>query len=213
MVVGKRVARLRRDGTLPANIYGRGLESIAVELPARQAREMLIAHGRDTLIELQVAGESKPRPVVVRSFQRHPVTREVLHLDFFQVDLNRAIQATIPVHVTGEAPAVHTYQGVLLHGADSVQVESLPGDLPEALEVSIDGLDELDTQVTVADLVAPAGVRIISDSELMLARVARPRLVAAEEVELLEGEEAPAVEGEAAAEAAEAEPAAEGSDG
>jgi len=208
-VVGKNVARLRREGMLPANIYGRGIESVAVELPSRQARDMLIAHGTDTLIQLEVEGESKARPVVVRSYQRHPTTREVLHLDFFQVDLNRPIQATIPVQIVGEAPAVHTYQGILLMGADSVQVEALPADLPEALEVSIEGLEELDTQVTVADLVAPSGVRILSDPDTTLARVTRPR-IAAEVEEIAEGEQAPeeaAAEGEeAGAEASAGEP-------
>ena len=199
-IVGKRVSRLRNEGMLPANIYGRGLESVAVELPARQARDMLIAHGRDTLIELDVAGESKPRPVVVRSYQRHPVTRAVLHLDFFQVDLTRTIQATVPVQITGEAPAVHMFQGVLLTGVDSVQVEALPSDLPDLLEVSIEGLAELDTQVTVADLVAPAGVRIMTEPEVMLARIARPRVLATDEFVLAEGEEAPAGDAEASGE-------------
>jgi large subunit ribosomal protein L25 len=202
-VTGKRVAGLRRAGLLPANIYGRGIESVAVEMPSRAARDMLIAHGTDTLIQLNVEGESATRPVVVRTYQRHPVTREVLHLDFYQVDLKRAIQAAVPIHITGEAPAVHTYQGILLAGADSIQIEALPTDLPDFLEVSIEGLAELDTQVTVADLVAPAGVRILTDPDTVLARVTRPR-VATEAEALAEGEQAPeeaAAEGEEGAEA------------
>jgi len=210
-VVGKNVARLRREGVLPANIYGRGIESVAVEMPWRQARDMLIAHGTDSLIQLSVEGEPATRPVVVRTYQRHPVTREVLHLDFYQVDLNRTIEAAVPIHITGEAPAVHTYQGILLTGADSIQIEALPTDLPDFLEVSIEGLEELDTQVTVADLVAPAGVRILTDSETILARITRPR-VATEAEALAEGEQAPgeaAAEGGEAAEASDSESAAQ----
>ena len=195
-VVGKRVATLRREGVLPANIFGRGLESVAVQMPYRTAREMLIAHGKDNLVQVQIEGEAAPRPVVVRDYQRHPVTREVLHLDFYQVDLARPIQGTVPVRLTGEAPAVHVFQALLLTGADSIHVEALPADLPEHIEISVDGMTEEDSVITVADLEIPAGVRVLTDPETMVARIGRGRL-RAEGDELLEGEEpAEAAEGE-----------------
>lgn len=200
-VVGKRVAALRRDGLLPANIFGRHLESVAVQLPARTARDLLIAHGTDTLVQLQVEGEGSPRPVVVRSFQRHPVNRQVLHLDFYQVDLTRPIQGAVPLRLTGEAPAVHVYQGILLTGADSIQVEALPADIPESIEVSLESLRRPDSVITVASLTVPASVRVLTDPETMIARIGRTRL-RAEAEDILEGEE-PEAEGasdEAAAE-------------
>jgi large subunit ribosomal protein L25 len=187
-IVGKRVATLRREGVLPANIFGRGLESVAVQMPYRTARELLIAHGADNLVQLQIEGESVPRPVVVRAYQRHPVTREVLHLDFYQVDLARPIQGTVPVRLIGEAPAVHVFQAILLTGADSIHVEALPADLPEHIEISVDGMTEEDSVITVADLEIPPGVRVLTDPETMVARIARGRL-RAEGDELLEGEE------------------------
>ena len=203
-VLGKRVARLRKAGVMPANIFGRGVESLAVQLPARAAREMLIAHGTDSLIQLSIAGESAPRPVVVRAIQRHPVNRSVLHVDFYQVDLNRPIQATVAVHLTGEAPAVHVHQGVLLTGIDSVQVEALPADLPDNIEVSVDGLTELEMQLRASDLVLPSGVTLLTDPDVMIVRVTPPRVIA--EAELPEGEEAAeAAEEGAEGEAAEAE--------
>jgi large subunit ribosomal protein L25 len=198
-VTGKRVATLRREGVLPANIFGRGLDSVAVQMPARAAREMLIAHGTDGLIQVQVEGEAAPRPVVVRDFQRHPVTREVLHLDFYQVDLNRPIQGTVPIRLTGEAPAVHVYQALLLTGTDSIQVEALPADIPDHIEVSLDSLTRPDATITVGNLAVPAGVRVLTDLEVMVARVGRGR-VRAEAAEILEGEEPEAEEAEAAEE-------------
>ena len=187
-IVGKRVATLRREGVLPANIFGRGLDSLAVQMPHRVARELLIHHGKDNLVNLQVEGEAAPRPVVVRNFQRHPVTREVLHLDFYQVDLMRPIQGTVPVRLTGEAPAVHVYQALLLSGVDSIHVEALPADLPEHLEISVEGMTELDSVITVADLDIPAGVTVLTDPETVVAHIGRGR-VRAEDDELLEGEE------------------------
>lgn len=207
-VLGKRSKRLRREGVLPGNIYGRGLDSVAVQLPHREAEELLSEHGMNSLIELSVEGETDERPVVVRQVQRHPLSREILHLDFYQVDLARPIQANVPVTLLGEAPAVHTYQGILITGLDHVLVEALPAEMPSHFELSVDALEELDSQLTVADLAVDEGVRIMSEPEIMLARIARPRIAAEdeEEDELLEGEEGELEEG---AEEGDGAPAAE----
>lgn len=205
-VLGKRSKRLRREGVLPGNIYGRGLDSVAVQLPRREAETLLSEHGLNSLIELAVEGESGERPVIVRQVQRHPLSREVLHLDFYQVDLARTIQANVPVTLVGEAPAVQTYQGVLITGLDHVLVEALPAEMPSHFELSVDSLKELESQVTVADLAVEAGVRIMSEPEIMLARIARPRVSAEDEGEgeLLEGEEGAPEEGAEGAEGAAA---------
>ncbi|MFN8638412.1 MAG: 50S ribosomal protein L25 [Dehalococcoidia bacterium] len=201
-ILGKRVSTLRREGILPANIFGRNQASVAVQMPARTARELLIAHGTDNLLQVQVEGEATPRPVVVRSFQRHPVNRSILHLDFFEVDLRRAIQGSVPIRLTGEAPAIHVYQALLLTGADSIQVEALPADIPEHIEVSLDGMSRPDSVITVADLKLPAAVRVLTDPETMVARIGRGR-VRAEAAAVLEGEEPEeAAEGEESEEGA-----------
>ena len=207
-VLGKKVKRLRRDGVLPANIYGRGIDSVAVELPTRDASELLTAHGTNTLIQVQVSGEHDARPVMVRDVKRNPVSGALQHLDFYQVDLARTMRATVPVTVVGIAPAVDEFGGILLHGAETVPVEALPSDVPDHFEISVEALVELDQQVTAAALVVPPGVTLLADPDLMLARVSRPRLIV-EEDEVPEGEEE-LPEGEEAEEAAEGEPAAEG---
>ena len=190
---GKRSKRLRREGVLPANVYGRGLESVAVQLPRRGAEALLAEHGLNALIEIAVEGEDGQRPVVVRSVQRHPLTRELQHLDFYQVDLARTMQAQVPVTLTGEAPAVHTYQGILITGLDHVAVEALPADIPSHIELSVDGLDELDAQLTVAELRVAEGVRVLTEPGIMLVRIARPRVseTAERDDALPEGEEPP----------------------
>jgi large subunit ribosomal protein L25 len=196
-ITGKAVKALRRDGTIPGNIYGRGLESVAVQLPWARAREMLNAHGRNTLIEVQV-DSSAPRPVVVRDIARNPVSGEVQHIDFFQVDLTRTIQADVPIHFVGEAPAVPTYGGVFVQSLDVVHVEALPNEMPDAIEVSIASLKELEQSLAVSDIVAPAGVTILTAGEQAIAQVARPRLESEESV-VPEGEEGAVPEGEESA--------------
>lgn len=207
-ILGKKVKKLRRDGVLPANLYGRGMDSVALQMPLQRARQMLYTHGTNTLINVKVAGEQEPRPVIVRDIKRHPVSGNVLHVDFYQVDLTRTLKAFVSITLIDDAPAVTVHGGILLQGIDSVQLEALPSDMPDHLEISVAGLEEIDDQVTVAALVVGAGVTILSDEDQMVARVTRPRLI--EEVdegvlegeeELVEGEEAP--EGEEAAEASD----------
>jgi large subunit ribosomal protein L25 len=190
-LLGKNVARMRKDGMLPANVFGRGLDSAAIQLTTKDARELLKIHGLNTLVNLHVEGEPAPRPVVVRHVQRHAVSHDLQHVDFYQVDLERRIEAHLSVVVIGTAPAVQTYQGVLLHGADTVVVSALPAFMPPHLEVSVDGITELDGQVTAADLTLPAGVTLLSPPDVMLARVSRPR-VAVEGAVVAEGEQAAA---------------------
>ena len=211
---GKRAKRLRRTGVLPANVYGRGLESVAVQMPHRGAEDLLAAHGLNSLIEIEVEGEARERPVVVRSVQRHPLTRELQHVDFWQVDLMREMQAMVPVTLTGEAPAVQTYQGIVITGADRVSVQALPADIPGHFEIAIDGLEELDEQLTVADLDLPEGVTVLTEPDIMLVRVQPPRKIedAVEEAELLEGEEGEPAEGEEGAAPAADAPSDDASD-
>ena len=199
-VLGKRAKRLRRDGIMPANIYGRGLESVAVQLPYRGAATIMSEHGLNSLIEIEIEGEDTRRSVVVRSVQRHPLTREIQHVDFYQVDLTRQMQAMVPITLTGVAPAVHTYQGVVITGADHVSVQALPADIPGHLEISIDGLEEVDDQLTVGELDLPAGITMMTEPDIMIVRVQAPRKIedAVEEAELLEGEEGELAEGEEA---------------
>jgi large subunit ribosomal protein L25 len=201
-VLGKKVKRLRRDGVLPANLYGRGLDSVAIQMPLQKARDMLYTHGTNTLINVRVAGENEPRPVIVRDIKRHPVSGNVLHVDFYQVDLTRTLKAFVPINLIGESVAVTVQGGIMLQGLDTVQLEALPSEMPDHLEISVDGLLEIDDQITVASLVAAAGVTILSDSEQMVARVTRPRLIEEVDEAVLEGEEELA-EGEEAPEGAD----------
>ena len=189
--LGKSVARLRRDGVLPANIYGRGVDSTAVQIATRDVQALLRTHGTNTLVNLQVAGESAPRSVVVRGTQRHPVNQALQHVDFYQVDVNRTMQAHVTIVVTGEAPAIAMYKGVLIHGLDNVLVEGLPGQMPTHLEISVDGLAELESEVRVSDLSLPAGVSVLTPADIMLARVSAGR-TAAEAAAVPEGEQQPA---------------------
>ncbi len=203
-VLGKKVKALRRQGMTPANIYGRGVESRAVQAETATVMHLLRTAGRNAVITLTVQGEDGPRSVMMRGVQRHPVTDRLLHVDFYQVSLTEKMRAEVPLVLVGSAPAVSDLGGVLLQGLDSISVEALPGDIPGHLEVDVSGLEQFDDGVHVKDLVLGPNVALLTDPELVVAKVAAPRLAAELEAEAAAAEEeAVAKEAEAVEEGAE----------
>ena len=192
--MGKKVKQLRRQGITPANIYGRGIASQAVQVDTKTMSHTLRRAGRNTILSLRVEGEKAVRPVMVRDIQRNPVTDELLHLDFYQISLTEKMHAEVTVVVTGTAPAVSELGGILLQVVETVTVEALPAEIPPHLEADASRLRELDAAIHVRDLDAPPGVTILTDPDVVLVRVAAPRR-AEEEVEAAaEVEEAPVEE-------------------
>ncbi|MBF6599449.1 MAG: 50S ribosomal protein L25 [Dehalococcoidia bacterium] len=204
-VLGKKVKALRRSGVTPANIYGHKIESTAVQADTVALTHLLRTSTRNAIIDLRVEGEGKARPVVIRRVERDAVSTEILHIDFYQISLTEKIQADVPVVLTGSSPAVSTFGGVLLQTLERVPVEALPADIPAQFEVDVSGLTELEQSFHVRDLEVDATkVAIQVDPDVVLARVASPRLAAAEEgaAETPEGAPAPAGGEPAAAPAA-----------
>ena len=196
-VLGKKVAQLRRTGFLPGNVYGHGLDSVAVQLETEQFERTLKAAASNEVIDLKVEGERTARPVVIHHVQRHPLGKGILHANFYQVSLHEKMRADVPILIIGRSEAVTTYNGVLLPGIEAMHVEALPLDIPGHLEVDISVLTELGSALHVRDVVVPANVTVLTDSDVVVASVASPRVVVEEEAaEAPEGAEA-----EAAAEA------------
>ena len=193
-VLGKKVKQLRRNGLLPANVYGRAIPSQALEIDAREFSRNIKATGLRSMFELNIAGEPAPRYVIIRGMTRKGGTGEPIHLDFFQVDPNRPIIANVPIHLVGESPAVRDLAGTLLHSLDVVSVRCLPLAIPTNLEVDIAPLKGFDVTLTVADIVAPEGVEILTDPGIVIATVNPPRIRLEPGEEPAEGDEAAATE-------------------
>jgi large subunit ribosomal protein L25 len=200
-VTGKRVRHLRRAGLLPANIYGHGLESVAVQADLHTFLSTLKAIGVNEVIDLRVRGERAARPAVVHGVQRHPITDQILHADFYQVSLREKMRADVPLVLTGASEGVSVYHGVLLQALDTLHVEALPLDIPAHIEVDVSSLKEIDSSIHVRDLSIPEKVTVLTDCDVLVARVAGQRAAEVEE----EPEEAVA-EAEAPAAAEEAAP-------
>jgi large subunit ribosomal protein L25 len=174
--------RLRREGRVPGVVYGLGQDPLCFSADARELRQAL--HGAGAVVELSGDGRGATA-AVLKDAQRHPVRGEVLHVDFLRVDLDKPIQAPVPLHLVGneDAPGVRE-GGVLEHVHREVTVEALPNDLPEALEVDVSEMQINDT-ATLAQLTAPAGVTVLDDPETVVATLSPPRVAeeASEEIE------------------------------
>lgn len=175
-VLGKKVRHLRRDGRLPANIFGKGLESVAIELDAHGFDNVLKHAGARPLFDLAVEGEASARPVVIRNLSRRGGTGPVQHVDFYQVDTRSPILTTVPIRFVGEAPAVRDLAGTLSTQIETVSVRCLPLEIPDAIEVNLSRIVGFDVILTVADLNVPSGVEVVTDSTVPVATAIAPRL-------------------------------------
>ncbi|MBI3981152.1 50S ribosomal protein L25 [Candidatus Microgenomates bacterium] len=198
-VLGKKVKKLRKQGIVPATLYGKKVKSLSLELDLKTFRQVYSKTGETGLIELLVEGEKEERPVLIHNLQLDPLTEQILHTDFYQVDLKEKVTSTVPVVAKGESPAVTERRGVLLQPLSEVEVEALPQDLPDHLEANIEGLTEVDQAVLVKDLIFDKNkVTILTKQEELVFKIGS--LVTKEAEEELKAEEA-----KAAAEAKEGE--------
>ncbi len=194
-VLGKQVKKLRREGLLPANVYGKELNSLAVQVKLSEFQELYKEVGETGLVDLQVQGEN--RPVLVKNLQMDFRTRTPLHVDFYQVNLKEKVKTMVPLVLTGEAKAVTDKIGLLLQQLNEVEVEALPEALPENIEVNVEQLAAVDEQILVSDLKVPEGVSVLTDEGQTVARIGE-LVIEEPEPEVVEGEtaEGDAAEGE-----------------
>ena len=200
---GRHLRRLRRQGNTPIHIYGRGMESIAAQVETPILRRVVIAAGHNSPVMVTYAGS--PHFTFIREIQKDPVTSEVLHIDFLQVDASVRMQSQVTIRLEGEAPAVRLHRAEISFNLRDVTVECLPTEVPQELVLDISGLAELGSVLHVSDLTAPAGVTILTDAEGIIVRMSAPTVP--EEIE--EGAPDQPDEPEAAGEAAETEDGAE----
>jgi large subunit ribosomal protein L25 len=191
VTTGKQVKAIRREGKVPVVIYGPEIDALTLTVNARELRYVLLEAGGTQLIEIQVNGEKIP--TLAREVQRDSIRGDILHVDFYRVSMTRVISAEVPLHLVGEAPAVATGEAILVHALNSVTVEALPIDLPQFIEVDLGALAKVGDQITVAELVPPEKVTILTDKNELIVK-ADYAAVQEEEVEGALFEETPEVE-------------------
>lgn len=201
--------RLRKEGGVPGVLYGGGRPPFNVAVGSRRIDEVLgLGSGRNTIFTLQLTGEDKTRAAMIKDLQRDPVTEKVVHVDFVRVDLEKKVRVDVPIRLVGTAEGVKTQGGLMEFVLRSVEVECLPFDIPERLDVEVSAL-LVGQHLSVKDLPVTANVTILDGPESIVCVVAMPKEEVAPVVEeaapveeaepelIKKGKEAPPEEGEA----------------
>jgi len=200
-ILGKKVKNLRKEGLLPAHVFGKGLDTKHVSVDRKTFLKTFKEAGETGLIDLKIGAE-KIRPVLVRGVQYDPVSGQPVHIDFYQVDLSQKVKVSVPLVLIGDQPeSVHLGETIVLQTLNELEVEALPTDLVEKIEVDINSLKNIDDAITVGQLKFDKDkLTIHASSEEIVVKLAPA--VTAEMEKLLEEQAA-----EAAAAAAEVPPA------
>ncbi|HEX7259432.1 MAG TPA: 50S ribosomal protein L25 [Candidatus Saccharimonadia bacterium] len=191
--VRKTNRNLRKSGNTPAIMYGHGSKAIAVTVLAKELEQVYAQAGGNRIVSLKL-DDGKLNNALIHDVQLDSRTGHIIHADFFLIRMDEKIKAEIPLHVIGESTAVYQQEGTLTRPIETVEVEALPADLPESIEVDISVLDDFDKNITIGDLKFPANVEVLTPPETLVATVVAPRsdeeleeLDAAVESELPEG--------------------------
>ena len=178
-VIGKQVKALRRSGQLPAVIYGRSIEPITISLDARDTSRYLATVSSSHLITIEINGQ--PHTTMVREKQRHPVSGLLIHLDFQEVSMTERLRTDVQLVFFGESPAVKSLNAVLMENLEELEVEALPGNLPEVIRIDLSVLKNYGDVIRVKYIHLGEDVEILTDAEEIVAAVMTP---AADEVTL-----------------------------
>ena len=175
-IVGKATKRLRRAGVIPANIYGHGEASIAVQVDTRAFNRLRREHGLRNIVSLRLPGKKGMQTVLVRHIQYDSLSGKILHVDFSRVSMQERIEMKVPLHFTGEAPGVKLHSGILLHLLEALPVECKASDIVEAIEVDLSPLTEIDAIINARDMKLPEGYTLAIDGDDPVVKVTAPRV-------------------------------------
>ncbi len=189
-ILGKKVRFLRRQGITPTHLFGHNVESVALQCDTTQLKRVLAQTGQTRLISLKIDETKKPRNVVVREVQREPRTRELLHVDFYQVSMAEKIRVEVPIVSIGEAPALKVKENFLLQELNSLSVECLPGEIPNRVEIDLTSLTGVGRAIHVKDIMLDKDGTILSNPEQLIVKISA-RHIEEIEVEVEEEVEAP----------------------
>jgi len=177
-----KVNSLRRNGSVPAVVYGHGKKSLSVKVDRSQLIKFMHAHhgAENMVITLRISGDDKnkahqeEKAVLIKEIQYHPVRDDILHMDFNQVSLTKVIQVKTPIEAKGEAEGVKQEGGVLTHILWELEIECLPTMIPEKIEVDITNM-KIGDSIYVKDLVTPGDVKVLTDIEAIVFTLAPPK--------------------------------------
>ncbi len=190
-LTGKKVNRLRKEGKIPAVIYGRDYEATPITLDKRNTTNSLSKVSSSTILTILLDGQEQAS--LVREIQKDFIRNEIIHIDFLAVSSKEKLRTNVSITLVGVAPVLEEFDALMVNGIENIEVECYPQDLPESIEVDLSSLKELGDAIYLKDIPAPANVEFLTDGEeLVIIATAVKEEVVEEEEELGEIE----VEGE-----------------
>ncbi len=169
--------KARVAGFIPAVVYGPKIETAPISISQKDFQKMWKSAGESTVVTLE--GSTGNQDVLIHEIVRHPVTEAIIHVDFYAVDQNKAVEIDVPIEFIGVSPAVKDLGGILMKVAHEIGIAALPKDLPHGIEVDISSLVDFDAQIKASDIKLPPGVTLTVDPDEVIALVAEAK----EEVE------------------------------
>jgi len=184
-VIGKKVKVLRREGKLPAVLFGHGIESTPILMDLVETTKILSSVGSSTLVSIKLDG--KEHAALVRERQRDVILRTLLHVDFQVVSMTETVRAQVPIHIGDEeVPAVDKYGAMINTGLDVLEIECLPQDLPDRITVDISVLNEIGDSILVSDIPLPEGIQVLDNLDTLIVVASAPIVEVEEEEEVVE---------------------------
>ena len=175
--LGKKVKALRKQGILPAVLYGPKIKNLSLEMDYKEFENIYKEAGGSSLISLEIdssTGQVKKFSVLIHEVKKDPLTGKPIHADFYQPILTEEVEATVPIVFEGEALAVKELEGTLVREISEIQVKALPQNLPHEIKVNVDGLKTFDDEILVKDLKLPKGVTVQREKNEIVAVVTPP---------------------------------------
>lgn len=173
-LTGRKLKKLRLEGILPANVYGKGVESQSIQLPLKEFKTTYDKAGETGIIELEIG--KKIHPALIANVSYDPVTGLMLHVDFKEINLKEKVSATVPVVLVGEAPAEKSGEGTVIQHVNDIQVKALPADLPDEFKVDVSIFEKADQAILASDLEYDREkIELEIESDQLIAKVEAPK--------------------------------------
>jgi len=185
-ITGSGVEKLRKEGLVPAVIYGKGKENINLSINKIEFNKVFSKAGENSLIDLFIENDSRPHNVLAHDVQFHPVNDEPIHIDFYEVRMDEEVETEVPLVFINESPAVKDLEGTLITNKTEITVKCLPANIPHEISVDISKLITFEDTIKASDLNIPANVELLMEPEETIALVNPPR--SEEELKELEAE-------------------------
>lgn len=168
---GKKVNHLRKNGLIPAELYGHNIENLHLALFEKEFLKVFEKAGENEIINLII--DDQKIPVLIHDIQIDPLTNKIIHIDLYQIKMTEKITVNVPLEFINEAPAVKEKDGILVKAMQEIKIETLPANIPHSIKVDLASLDDIGKSIYVSDLVLPPKIKILVDAKTVIATITK----------------------------------------